>query len=446
VNEELNSIWLEALKIMKSRLTDVVFSTWIKTLEPFLFEKELIIFKTADDFYKTTIENRYLTEIEQSIQIVTGILYNIKIISAEDIKKNADPNAPKPITYKELAIKANLKPRFIFDTFVRGKSNELAYAAAEAVANAPGQTSYNPLFLYGGVGLGKTHLMQAIGNSILEQDNEAKILYVSAEKFTNEFVDSIRNKTNQSFRNKYRDVSVLLIDDIQFVSEKEGTQEEFFHTFNSLYDANKQIVITSDQPPKEIKGLEDRLRSRFGCGLIVDVTAPDFETRMAILQKKAELDKVDIPLPVMHFIARNFFSNIRDLEGALNKVAAYSRLSRTEVTLELVERSLKDLISEQAKRIITVAVIQEEVCNYFGITKEEICGKKRSHNISHPRHIAMYLSRKIIDISFPKIGIEFGGKDHATVIHGCNRIADEMEKDNDLKRTLYELEKIITEG
>jgi chromosomal replication initiator protein len=378
--------------------------------------------------------------------MVTGTTYTIKIVSTDDMTGNVDPSASKRASHEALASKANLKPRFIFETFVRGKSNELAYAAAEAVANAPGQTSYNPLFLYGGVGLGKTHLMQAIGNFILEQKGDTKILYVSAETFTNEFVDSIRNKTNQSFRNKYRDVDVFLVDDIQFVSEKEGTQEEFFHTFNTLYDTNKQIVITSDQPPKEIKGLEERLRSRFGCGLTVDVTTPDFETRMAILQKKAEIDKVEVPEQVMQFIAKNFSSNIRELEGALNKVTAFSRLSRAEVTLELVERSLKDLIREQAKREITVAVIQEEVCNYFGITKEDICGRKRSYNISHPRQIAMYLSRKIIDISFPKIGLEFGGKDHATVIHGCNKIADEMEKDGELKRTLYELEKIIADG
>ncbi|MCL2873829.1 MAG: chromosomal replication initiator protein DnaA [Defluviitaleaceae bacterium] len=446
MNEDINIIWSEALTIMKTRLTDVVFNTWIKTLEPIFIDEGLVILQTTDNFYKATIESRYLSEISQSIQMVTGAAFNVKIVSIEDINKKTDPDTPKPVSHDELASKANLKPRFIFETFVRGKSNELAYAAAEAVANAPGQTSYNPLFLYGGVGLGKTHLMQAIGNFILEQDQNAKILYVSAETFTNEFVDSIRNKTNQSFRNKYRDIDVFLVDDIQFVSEKEGTQEEFFHTFNTLYDTNRQIVITSDQPPKEIKGLEERLRSRFGCGLTVDVTAPDFETRMAILQKKAELDQVDIPVAVMQFIAKNFSSNIRDLEGALNKVTAYSRLSRTEITLDLVERSLKDLITERAKRVITVEVVQDEVCQYFGITKEDICGKKRSQNISHPRQIAMYLSRKIIDISFPKIGLEFGGKDHATVIHGCNKIEEEMEKDGELKRTLYELEKIITEG
>ena len=446
MEEKLYTVWYDALKIMKSNLTEVVFNTWIKTLEPLFMEEGLIILKTSDNFYKATIESRYVSEISQSMHMVTGESFSVKIVSVEDMNKKTDPNNPKPITPDELAVKANLKNRFIFETFVRGKSNELAYAAAEAVANAPGQTSYNPLFLYGGVGLGKTHLMQAIGNYILEQNDKVKILYVSAETFTNEFIDSIRNKTNQAFRSKYRDIDVFLVDDIQFVSEKEGTQEEFFHTFNTLHDTNKQIVITSDQPPKEIKGLEERLRSRFGCGLIVDVTAPDFETRMAILQKKAELDKANLPVSVMQFIAKNFSSNIRDLEGALNKVTAYSRLSRTEVTLELVERSLKDLIRERAKRIITVEVVQNEVCAYFGITKEDLISKKRSQNISFPRQIAMYLSRKIIDISFPKIGLEFGGKDHATVIHGCNKIEEEMEKDPELKKVLYELEKVIVEG
>ncbi len=339
---------------------------------------------------------------------------------------------------------SNLIPKYRFENFVKGKSNELAYATAVAVSNSPGKT-YNPLFLYGGVGLGKTHLMHSIGNFVLDMDPSTKVLYCSTETFMNELINSIRQNKNQEFRNKYREIDVLLIDDIQFLSDKEGTQEEFFHTFNTLYNANKQIVISSDQPPKELRTLEDRLRSRFSWGVIVDITLPDFETRTAILEKKAEQDNIKIPKDVTKFIAKNIVSNIRDLEGALNKVSAYATLSGSPITQELAEMALKDIIINNEKPEITVEYIQQVVADYFKITPEEIKSKKRTQNITYPRQIAMYLSRKLIDISLPKIGELFGGRDHSTIIHGCDKITDLIENDSQIRNTVVEIEKLIVD-
>ncbi len=443
MNDELKRYWYEALKLMEKNFTEVVFDTWIKTLEPFYMDDTIIILKTKITFYKTTIEQRYLFEITESLRAVTERHVEVKIVSEEELQKDTTSATTQKVSTAELAFKSNLNPKYVFETFVRGKSNELAYAASVAVAEAPGQTTYNPLFLYGGVGLGKTHLMHSMGNYVLEQSPNTKVLYVSSETFTNELINSIKDRTNQSFRNKYREIDVLLIDDIQFLSEKEGTQEEFFHTFNTLYDANKQIVITSDQPPKEIKTLEDRLRSRFGCGLLVDITVPDFETRTAILEKKAELDGLVVSKEVTKFIAKSIASNIRDLEGALNKVHAYAKLSKTEITIELAEKSLKDLIRETERRGITVDVIQDIVSAHFNVSKEDICSKKRNQNIVVPRQIAMYLTRKILDLSLPKIGLAFGGRDHSTVIHGCDKITEDIEKDSKFRDTLIELERKI---
>lgn len=428
------SLWNDTLKLLENNFTEVVFNTWIKKLVPIKIENNCLILRTDQNFFKTTIEQRYLNTIINCLQSVSNSTITAKIVIDSELS-----NEPKIKSSK----KNNLNPKYIFETFVRGKSNELAYAAALAIAEAPGQTTYNPLFLYGGVGLGKTHLMHSIGNYILNQSPNSKVLYASTETFTNELINSIRERKNQEFRNKYRDIDVLLIDDIQFLSDKEGTQEEFFHTFNTLYDANKQIVISSDQPPKEIKTLENRLRSRFGCGLIVDITPPDFETRSAIVEKKAELDHIKISPEVTKFIAKNIASNIRELEGALNKVAAYSKLTNTQITLELAENALRDLISEAARPDITVEFIQEIVANYFNITVEDMRGKKRTQNIAYPRQIAMYLSRKLIDTSLPKIGEKFGGRDHSTVIHGCEKIFKELENDIELKKTIEELEKKI---
>lgn len=433
---DVKSLWADTLKLLESEFTEVVFNTWIKKLIPMSLENNCLILKTEQNFFKNTIEQRYLDKIINILQSVCNSDIIAKIVTEADLSN-------KPSKKIKSSSNNNLNPKYIFETFVRGKSNELAYAAALAIAEAPGKTTYNPLFLYGGVGLGKTHLMHSIGNYILNQNPNTKVLYASTETFTNELINSIRERKNQEFRNKYRDIDVLLIDDIQFLSDKEGTQEEFFHTFNTLYEANKQIVISSDQPPKEIKTLEERLRSRFGCGLIVDITLPDFETRTAIVEKKAELDHIKIPTEVTKFIAKNIVSNIRELEGALNKVAAYSKLTNMQITIELAEQALRDLIIDSPKPDITVEFIQEIVANYYNITVEDMRGKKRTQTIAYPRQIAMYLSRKLIDMSLPKIGERFGGRDHSTIIHGCDKIFTEIENNPKLQKTIDELEKKI---
>ncbi|MDL2248440.1 chromosomal replication initiator protein DnaA [Tyzzerella sp. OttesenSCG-928-J15] len=437
--------WEEALPIMKDLFTEVTFGTFISQLEPLYIKDNVYYLFSEDNFHKVTIEQRHLKNITKTIRAVTEMDIEVKIVSAEDLDNKGNIKKKNGNIINKPSIKSNLIPKYLFENFVKGKSNELAYATALAVGQAPGKTTYNPLFLYGGVGLGKTHLMHSIGNYILEIDPETKVLYCSAETFMNELITSIRNNKNQEFRDKYRDIDVLLIDDIQFLSDKEGTQEEFFHTFNTLYNANKQIVISSDKPPRELKTLEERLKSRFGWGVIVDITLPDFETRTAILEKKAEIDNITIPEGITKFIAKNIVSNIRDLEGALNKVTAYATLSKTEITQELAEIALKDIIEPVGKPVVDVDYIQKVVANFFNISQDDIVGKKRSQNIAHPRQIAMYLSRKLTDLSLPKIGEHFGGRDHSTIIHGCDKIAGLIEKDISLKNTVIEIEKLIVD-
>ena len=434
--EKAKIIWDKTLIILEDEFTEVVFNTWIKTLVPIDIQDNCLILQTTQSFFKKTIEQRYLNTIINSIQLVSNFDMQAKIVLDQNSGINDFTN--------DFFSKSNLNPKYVFETFVRGKSNELAYAAALSIAENPQDTNYNPLFLYGGVGLGKTHLMHSIGNFIINKYPNAKVLYVSTENFTNELINSILYKKNQEFRDKYRDIDILLIDDIQFLYNKEGTQEEFFHTFNTLYSANKQIVISSDKPPKEIKNLEERLISRFECGLIVDITTPDFETRSAIIEKKAELEHVNIPPEVTEFIANNFISNIRNLEGALNKVAAYSKLTKSPITLALAENALRDLISHEKKHNITVQDIQKKVCEYFQISLEDLLSKKRDKNIARPRQIAMYLARKLLNISLPKIGENFGNRDHSTVIHACYKIFRELDNDKELQKMLDELEKFMS--
>ena len=329
-----------------------------------------------------------------------------------------------------------------FDTFVIGPGNRFPHAASLAVAEAPAE-AYNPLFIYGGVGLGKTHLMHAIGHHVLSNNPNAKVLYTSSEKFTNEFIKSIRDGENEAFREKYRNIDVLLIDDIQFIQNKEQTQEEFFHTFNELHQNNKQIVISSDRPPKEIAKLEDRLRSRFEWGLIVDITPPDYETRMAILQKKIEEENLDIPPEALNYIANQIQSNIRELEGALTRLLAYSKLQGKPITTELTAEALKDIIQSPKSKKITIQDIQKVVGQYYSVRIEDFSAKKRTKSIAYPRQIAMYLSRELTDFSLPKIGEEFGGRNHTTVIHAHEKIANDIKSDPTFKQEVENLEKEI---
>lgn len=337
---------------------------------------------------------------------------------------------------------ATLNPKYTFDSFVIGNSNRFAHAASLAVAESPAK-AYNPLFVYGGVGLGKTHLMHAIGHYILQNNPKSKVVYVSSEKFTNELINSIKDDKNVEFRNKYRNVDVLLIDDIQFIAGKDATQQEFFHTFNALHEANKQIILSSDRPPKEIPTLEDRLRSRFEWGLIADIQPPDFETRIAILKKKADVEGLNIPHDVMVYIATKIKSNIRELEGALIRITAYSSLTNKEISVDLAAEALKDIISNKPSKQVTIDLIQDVVANYYNLRVEDFKSQRRTRNVAYPRQIAMYLCRKLTDTSLPKIGEEFGGRDHTTVIHAYEKISEALKEDEALQEAINEITKKI---
>ena len=440
MNNRLNEIWDEAREIMKNELMPVSFSTWIETIDPVAIEGNTIILQTTGNLNRNVLENRYNDLIKNTVKHITQQDFIVKYIIPEEntIERNARKSQDNGYPFEN----TNLIPRYVFDEFVVGNSNRLAHAASLAVSESPAK-AYNPLFIYGGVGLGKTHLMHAIGHYILSQNKNAKVYYVSSEKFTNELINSIRDDKNEEFRNKYRTVDVLLVDDIQFIAGKERTQEEFFHTFNALHEANKQIIVSSDRPPKEIPTLEDRLRSRFEWGLITDIQPPDFETRIAILKKKSDRDKVDIPSEVFEFIATKIKSNIRELEGALNRVIAYSTLTKKEVDITLVNEALKDIFSSARARKIDVNLIKSTVAEYFNIKVEEFESKKRTRQIAYPRQIAMYISREMTDLSLPKIGEEFGGRDHTTVIHAYEKISSEIKESYEFKSKIEGIMKEI---
>lgn len=433
----LNNIWNEVLDLIRVELTEVSFNTWLKTIEPLTMSEDRIILAAPNEFTKGILESRYINLIKNAIIQITDKEYEVQfIIPGEELNINIGQSVQE--NNNDLNQRSQLNPKYTFDTFVIGNSNRFAHAAALAVAEAPAQ-AYNPLFIYGGVGLGKTHLMHAIGHFILNQSPKSKVVYVSSEKFTNELINSIRDDRNNEFRNKYRNVDVLLIDDIQFIAGKESTQEEFFHTFNALHEANKQIIISSDRPPKEIPTLEDRLRSRFEWGLISDIQPPDLETRIAILKKKAEMENINISNEVMHYIASKIRSNIRELEGALIRIVAYSSLTNKEITVELAEEALKDIISNNAPRKITVELIKDVVAKEFDVKIEDFDSKKRTRAIAYPRQIAMYLTRELTDLSLPKIGDEFGGRDHTTVIHAYDKISNDMANDEEFKKRIDKL-------
>ncbi len=445
MSSDLHNIWNEVLNLMKVELTEVSFNTWLKTIEPISLSSDKIILAAPNEFTKGILVGRYLNLIKNAVKHVTKKDFDIQfIIPGEEYSLNVGQSVVQE-NVVENNQRAQLNPKYTFDTFVIGNSNRFAHAASLAVAEAPAQ-AYNPLFIYGGVGLGKTHLMHAIGHYILNQNPSSKVVYVSSEKFTNELINSIREYRNEEFRNKYRNVDVLLIDDIQFIAGKEGTQEEFFHTFNALHEANKQIIISSDRPPKEIPTLEDRLRSRFEWGLIADIQPPDLETRIAILRKKANVENIKVNDDVMLYIASKIESNIRELEGALIRIVAYSSLTNSEVTVELAEEALKDILSSNKAVEITVDSIKEIVSKYFKIKIEDFNSKKRTRAIAYPRQIAMYLTRELTDLSLPKIGDEFGGRDHTTVIHAYDKVTADMKKNPDLKRKIEDMIKQLKEG
>ncbi len=436
--------WEAILSIIELETSSVSFNTWFKDTELIDIEETELVVSVKNEFTKEILNTRYLELIRNSALQVLNKEYAIKFILPNEQSNLTPKNTKKNEQIQDpLNYPSNLNPRYVFDSFVVGNSNRMAHAAALAVAEAPAR-AYNPLFLYGGVGLGKTHLMHSIAHYILDQNPSAKVIYASSEKFTNELINSIRDDKNESFRNKYRNIDVLLIDDIQFITGKERTQEEFFHTFNALYEANKQIIICSDRPPKEIETLEERLRSRFEWGLIADIQSPDLETRIAILRKKAEIENLSVPEDVLLFIAKTVISNIRELEGALNRILAFSSLTNKPITVELANEALKDLISKDKPKVITAEYILDVVANYFHLKPEELKSSKRTRNIAYPRQIAMYLCRKLTDLSLPKIGEKFGGRDHTTIIHGFDKISRELQTDIELTQMLNELESKIT--
>jgi chromosomal replication initiator protein len=400
-----------------------------------------LIVEAPNEFARDWLEGNYSQILAKIIHELTGAEMELKFV-IPDAHTEDQETASTAINRKKAQQTENyqtmLNPKYTFDTFVIGSGNRFAHAASLAVAEAPAK-AYNPLFIYGGVGLGKTHLMHAIGHYILEHNPSAKVVYISSEKFTNEFINAIRDNRADDFRNKYRNVDILLIDDIQFLAGKESTQEEFFHTFNTLHEESKQIVISSDRPPKEIPTLEDRLRSRFEWGLITDITPPDLETRIAILRKKAKAEGLDIPNEVMIYIANQIDSNIRELEGALIRVVAYSSLENKDITAELAAEALKDIIPASKPNVLTIQDIQKAVGEYFGLKLEDFKAKKRTKSVAFPRQIAMYLARELTDFSLPKIGEEFGGRDHTTVIHAHEKISKLIQEDPLFLKQLEEI-------
>jgi len=493
-------VWEQVLKKLEQELSKLMIDTWLRPTVPLNLTETTLEIGTPKQIIKEWLESRYLPIILSTVHHITNkpldvlfinldvedqinsndnskaqIASTVHIEKIETIDNTPEnflipekPTIPnrsqtsmrhatqsqiyKPSTDSEQKLSlqlttaddsmAILNPKYIFETFVIGNSNRLAHAASLAVAEAPAN-AYNPFFIYGGVGLGKTHLMHAIGHRILQNHPKLKLLYISSEKFTNELINSIRDGNPESFRQKYRNIDVLLVDDIQFLSKKEHTQEEFFHTFNTLHEANKQIIMSSDRPPREIQTLEDRLRSRFEWGLITDIQPPDLETRIAILRKKAMMEHLNVPNDVMVYIASRIDNNIRELEGAFIRVIAYASLTNQTVDIDLATEALKDIFPQGKPKQITVELIQEIIASYFKLKVDELLAKRRTRNVSYPRQIAMYLARELTETSLPRLGEMFGGRDHTTVIHAYEKISRERNEDVKLSNTIKELIKKI---
>ncbi|WP_066074206.1 chromosomal replication initiator protein DnaA [Neobacillus soli] len=445
--ENIADLWHAALAKIEKKISKPSFDTWLKSTKAHSLQGDLLVITAPNEFARDWLEERYSQLISGILYEITGEELSVKfIIPQNQNDADNDVNLP-PKKFKRDDDHGEfpqgiLNQKYTFDTFVIGSGNRFAHAASLAVAEAPAK-AYNPLFIYGGVGLGKTHLMHAIGHYVLDHNPAAKVVYLSSEKFTNEFINSIRDNKAENFRNKYRNVDILLIDDIQFLAGKESTQEEFFHTFNALHEESKQIIISSDRPPREIPTLEDRLRSRFEWGLITDITPPDLETRIAILRKKARAEGLDIPNEVMLYIANQIDTNIRELEGALIRVVAYSSLINKDINANLAAEALKDIIPSSKPKVITILEIQKTVGELFSIKLEDFKAKKRTKSVAFPRQIAMYLSRELTDYSLPKIGEEFGGRDHTTVIHAHEKISKLLQTDSQLQRQMKELHELL---
>ena len=453
---DLAEIWVRCKDKLKESFNEKVFNVWIKPIMPLEVTDTYYKVAVKNDFFKTMLEENYAQVIEG---VLAGIMSkNIKLIietmdngssgseAAEEMPAVPAKREQQQLFNENTSVQqpdeSNLNPKYVFETFVIGNSNRFAHAAAQAVANDPAH-AYNPLFLYGGVGLGKTHLMHAIGNRIKQNNPSMKVLYTSSEKFTNEIINSIQNKTTEAFRQKYRNIDCLIIDDIQFLKGKEQTQVEFFHTFNALKDADKQIIISSDRPPREIETLEDRLRSRFDQGLTADIQTPDLETRMAILRTKAASDNIVLPTEVITLLATNIATNIREIEGAYNKIVAYTSLMHMPITVETAQKVLSDMGNDIKTRTITYEGIIKVVADHYNVKQDELFNKKRHQNIAFPRQVAMYLCRELADLSYPRIGELFGGRDHTTVIHAYEKISNFKNSNLAFQNELQEIIEIL---
>jgi chromosomal replication initiator protein len=455
----MENVWLEAQANLRKVLTGQTYTTWIDPLKFLGATADTIVLEVPSSFFQKWITDKYLSMIKEAISAVNSKSYHIEFHIAEETQESQPEPKPEPKPEKEQksarekekpekdkekdkkveSFIPSLNPKYTFESFVCGASNQFAYAASQAVANKPA-TNYNPLFIYGGVGLGKTHLVNAIGNQILAKNSKAKICYYSSEKFMNEMINSLRYKKMEEFRNKFRKMDLLLIDDIQFMAGKEATQEEFFHTFNALYESHKQIVVTSDKFPKDIPGLEERLRSRFEWGLRADIQPPDIETKIAILKKKSDTHQVNLPDDVALFLAAGATSNIRELEGMLIRLEAFASLTGSDITLSMAREVMKDIIVEKT-RDITVEMIQKQVAEHFRIKVSELKSDKRIKTLVVPRQIAIYICRELTKASYPEIGEKFGGKDHSTIIHSVKKVEKQLAADAEFKATVEEIKK-----
>jgi len=449
---DLAEIWIRFTEKFKESVSEKVFEVWINPIMPLEVTEDYYKVAVKNNFFKKVIEEKYAKTIEG---ILSSIVNKELRLIIDTIEENEEKQIIPEIKTEEEAMRplfrnekeddndeSNLNPKYVFENYVMGNSNRFAYAAASQVANNPANT-YNPLFIYGGAGLGKTHLMHAIGNRIKQNNPSMKVLYISSENFTNEIINSIYNKNTEAFRKKYRNIDCLIIDDIQFLKGKEQTQVEFFHTFNDLKDSNKQIIISSDKLPREIETLEDRMRSRFEQGLIADIQPPDLETRMAILRQKAFNDNVELPNDVLTLLATSITSNIREIEGAYTKVVAYSSLMNVPITIEITKRILDEMGNVVQVKQITFESIVEAVADHYRIKKDELFNKKRTQSIAYPRQIAMYLCRELADMSYPRIGELFGGRDHTTVIHAYEKISNRCKTDGKLQNELKTLQELL---
>ncbi len=440
-NEAIKDLWIRAKELLKDETTVIAYETWIQSLDLKSVNDNIIVLTATNSFQRDAIENKYLDLITNTFNYLTNKKCKVLIkLDSEEIDSQVQMPAVKN---NKVLLSSGLNPTYTFNSFVVGNNNKFAQAAAMGVAETPG-SKYNPFFIYGGVGLGKTHLMHSIGNQILANNPNLNILYVTSENFTNQLINALKDQATEKFREKYRNIDVLLIDDIQFIANKKSTQEEFFHTFNSLYEAGKQIVLSSDKPPKDIELLEDRLKSRFDWGLIADISSPDYETRLAILRKKTQTDNIIIDDEILSEIATRIDTNIRDLEGTIKKLIATASLTGSPITMEMAEKAINDIVSLQDK-VISSDYIQEVVGKYFDVSPQDLKGSKRSNDVTLPRQIAMYLCRNVAQMSLPQIGNDFGKRDHTTVMHACNKIEKEIKSNSssNIKMIVESVKKIL---